>query len=177
MVGLLRFAAKAVITALGGKAKATLKRENSLLPTSQRLRGVAGAGASTLMADAPALSGKARAGSLFTIAGVAGTYEITVDAEASAGVVTLSFSPALQGSGLNDAVLSWVRPYGEFVYSSLEASQTEETARQVPSGTRVFHLVRENGKPAPEPGDFLNNLPVIEVSGTVHYRVVTGATP
>lgn len=67
------------------------------------INGAVSAGAKTMAVDATTITGTWKKGSLFTVAGVAGTYVLTADATAASNAITgIAFEPAAPAGGFPD---------------------------------------------------------------------------
>jgi hypothetical protein len=178
-----------IIQRIGRKATAVLRKQNDIPPTvPMQVAGTAAAGTTQLTADAQIKTklGRAVKGSKFTIAGVTGSFTLSEACESALATIVLKFTPALPtGGAANDALITWTQTYADWTFYQMRPAQTETTDKAVEKGTRVFQLAYKSGNEAPEVGDTLAGLPVIEVKpiapggpGTEsRWRVVTGAKP
>lgn len=171
-----------------GNRRATLRRQNTIIPGALKLSSALSAGATSLTAVASGtgtLNGKVVSGSVFSIAGVTGTYTATSDAQAAAGSITIPFSPAIpagQSASINAAV-TFTRAYKDHSYPVLNRQVSAEDAERVDAGLQIRLLPYTSGLPAPDNGNLLDGIVIKEVrtvdgdDGIAYYRCFVGVKP
>lgn len=147
------------------RGSATLRRQNSLI-ASPVLNSNLSNGASSLQLKAASgrLTGRVVKGALFTIAGVAGSYEVLIDSEASAsGVLALTFTPVAASGASVGAAVTFTQKYSEVSYPYLNRQASDEDQKAIDEGQTIKLLPYDASKPAPEQGDLLNGDPIKRV--------------
>lgn len=149
------------------RSTAVLRRQNSLVVTPV-LNANLSAGASSLQlksADsARPLRGRVVKGALFTVAGVAGIYEVLADAEnTAAGVVALTFTPVAAAGASTGAAVTFTQKYSEVSYPYLNRQASDEDQKAIDEGQTIKILPYAASKPAPEQGDLLDGDPIKRV--------------
>lgn len=142
-----------------------LRRQNSLIASPVLNANLSsGAAALQLKAATGKLTGRVVKGALFTIAGVAGSYEVLADSDASAaGVVALTFTPVAASGASTGAAVTFTQKYAEVSYPYLNRQASDEDTKAIDEGQTVKLLPYDASKPAPEQGDLLNGDPIKRV--------------
>jgi len=171
-----------------GSRRAILRRKNTILPGTLKLSApvVSGALSLTAIASTGTLAGKVVTGSVFAIAGISGTYTATADSQASAGVITIAFTPAIPvgQSASTNAAVTFSQPHKEYSYPVLNRQVSAEDAARVDAGLQVRLLPFTPGLVAPDNGDLLDGIAIKEVrtvdtdrDGIAYYHCFVGVKP
>lgn len=159
----------------GGGARCTLRRRHTVMRNGELVKTFAAAaalaGATTLTITQAGAKGALLAGVEISIAGHAAPYLTTATAEAVAGALVLSISPALSGAvALND-VVTVTRDYVPESYGLLRGHREKlDQEGSVVGDSERLHLTATATSREPQPGD------LVEITGERLRAVVSSRT-
>lgn len=166
----------------------TLRRPNSISSAVLSAGALSGAATVSLKsASAQKFSPNRRGvvkGSVFSIAGVAGSYAVLADVEIPAsGVLPISIFPVLAGPASLGVAVTFSQGFKDWTYPVINRKATAEDKEAVEGGRQVRILPFIADKPAPEQNDRIDGFPILEVDTVeaedqvAYYRCFIGSAP